>query len=71
MAIPGKSDPCWTKLANGGLDRIPTQQLSVNLLRQRLARSPAPSSEKAEEIRRFFETFERVLQSELSHISRL
>ena len=71
MAIPSVNHPCWLKLARGQLERLPTEHLSMQLLRKRLSASEAPEQEKAADIRRFFEEYERILVAELAMISRL
>jgi hypothetical protein len=55
----------------GELDRLPTQQLSLVLLRKRLSTSPGTERDKAAEVRAFFEKWERIFQPEIAHISAL
>ena len=72
MALPPSSHPCWLKLARGGLERVPTQQLGVKLLSKRLSGSPEMSElEKAADVHRFFAKFERILGPEIQFISKL
>lgn len=69
MSIPDKSHPCWQRLASGGLARLKTQHLGMQLMTQRLELSKSPLDEKAGEIHAFFCKWERSLGSELKQLS--
>ena len=68
MSIPDKSHPCWQRLASGGLARLKTQHLGMQLMTQRLELSKAPVLEKAGEVHAFFVKWERSLRSELQQL---
>lgn len=69
MAVPGPNDPCWQRLAAGGLARIKTQNLGAQLLTKRLERSTDPLATKATEIHAFFSKWERTLAAEIQQIA--
>lgn len=66
--IPASNDGVWLRLARGGLDKIETQQLGLQLLRKRLASSSASDAEKAAEVYTFFDKYTRILGSEVAQI---
>ncbi len=71
MAIPSSSHPCWSRAANGGLARIQTSNLALQLLVKRLDRSTDPAAQKASEIQAFFTKWERILGAEIDHLNRI
>lgn len=71
MALPASSHPCWSKAASGGLARIQTSNLALQLLVKRLDRSPDPAAQKASEIQAFFAKWERILASEIDQLNRI
>ncbi|HEY8907254.1 MAG TPA: hypothetical protein VIM63_14585 [Rhodoferax sp.] len=71
MALPSSDHPCWQKLANGGLARLNTQQLVLQLMSKRLERSTDPVTTKAAEVHAFFVKWERTLGSEIQQIQKL
>jgi len=71
MAIPSSSHPCWARAASGGLARIQTTNLAMQLLVKRLERSTDPAPQKASEIQAFFAKWERILSTEIDQLNRL
>lgn len=71
MAIPSSSHPCWARAASGGLARIQTTNLAMQLLVKRLERSTDPALQKASEIQAFFAKWERILPTEIDQLNRL
>jgi hypothetical protein len=71
MALPSSDHPCWQKLANGGLARLNTHQLALQLMNKRLERSTDPVTTKAAEVHEFFVKWERALGSEIQQIQQL
>lgn len=71
MALPPSTHACWTKLANGGLARVKTENIGIQLLAKRLEKSHDPVTSKAAEIRAFFVKWERALISEINQIMKL
>ncbi|MGS5089014.1 hypothetical protein ACVC7V_21220 [Hydrogenophaga sp. A37] len=71
MPIPSHTHPCWSRAASGGLARIQTTNLAMQLLAKRIERSTDPVSQKAGEILAFFTKWERILASEVDQISRI
>lgn len=69
MALPPPNHACWQKLANGGMTRLKTQQLGIQLMTKRLERSTEPASTKAAEIHAFFVKWERTLTNEIPQLS--
>lgn len=69
MAIPPPESPCWQRLAGGGLARIRTSNLGVQMMVKRLERSPAPVPDKAREVHEFFLKWERGLADEISQFA--
>jgi hypothetical protein len=67
--IPPSSNPCWQRLANGGLQRIKTSHLGTQLLAKRIERSTDPVGVKAAEIHAFFVKWERILANEISQLT--
>ena len=69
--IPGKTSPCWRKLATGE-KKITTTQLGLQMLLKRIngKLTPAsPSGEQqvaADELYEFFVKYERILSAEIS-----
>jgi hypothetical protein len=68
-AVPPLSNPCWARLANGGLKRLKTNHLATQFLVKRLERSTDPVPVKAAEIHAFFAKWERILTAELDQIA--
>ena len=71
MALPPPDHPCWQKLASGGIARLNTQQLVLQLMSKRLERSTDPITAKAAEVHAFFVKWERTLGSEIQQIQKL
>ena len=71
MALPSPTHPCWTRAASGGLARIQTSNLAMQLLAKRIERSTDPASQKAAEIQAFFTKWERILASEVDQLNRI
>jgi len=71
MALPSPTHPCWSKAASGGLARIQTSNLALQLLVKRLDRSTDPASQKASEIQAFFAKWERILGAEVEQLNRI
>ena len=71
MALPPPNHACWQKLASGGMTRLKTQQLGIQLMTKRLERSTEPVSSKAAEIHAFFVKWERTLTNEIPQLSTL
>ena len=70
-AVPPLSNPCWTRLANGGLKRLKTDHLGTQFLVKRMERSTDPTPTKAAEIHAFFVKWERILGAELAQLALL
>jgi hypothetical protein len=70
-ALPSSDHPCWQKLANGGLAKLTTQQLSLQLMSKRLERSTDSTTVKAAELHAFFVKWERTLGNEIQQIQKL
>jgi len=68
MAVPDLNNPCWRRLANGGLAKLKTDNLGTQLLAKRLERSTDPVEVRAAEIHGFFAKWERTLTKELAQI---
>jgi hypothetical protein len=71
MSLPSPDQPCWQKLATGGISRIKTQQLSIQLMAKRLERSTDTVTAKAAEVYSFFVKWERSLTSEIQQLLKL
>jgi hypothetical protein len=71
MAIPSSSHPCWSRAASGGLARIQTSNLALQLMVKRLDRSADPAPQKSSEIQAFFAKWERILGSEIDQLNRI
>jgi hypothetical protein len=71
MALPSPTHPCWTRAASGGLARIQTSNLAMQLLAKRIERSTDPVAQKASEILAFFTKWERILASEVNQLNRI
>lgn len=69
VSVPSPSNPCWVRLANGGLKRLKTNHLGTQFLVKRLERSTDPLPVKAAEIHAFFAKWERILTAELEQIA--
>ncbi len=69
VPLPPQSNPCWQRLANGGLQRIKTSHLGTQLLAKRIERSADPVNVKAAEIHAFFVKWERILPSEVAQLT--
>ena len=68
MSIPSPSHPCWSKLAQGQLAQIRTEQLGLQLLKKRMEASPLTAAQKATEIHSFFTKWEKILDSEIAQL---
>ncbi|HZU62996.1 MAG TPA: hypothetical protein VFF98_04875 [Novosphingobium sp.] len=71
MALPSKSAPCWLKLADGGVKRLKTTNLGVQMLAQRLELSPMSKADKAGEFFNFFTKWEKGLGNEIAQLASL
>lgn len=71
MALPNSTHPCWSRAAGGGLARIQTSNLALQLLVKRLERSTDAAPQKASEIQAFFTKWERILSTEIDQLNRL
>ena len=71
MALPSPDHPCWQKLATGGIAKLTTQQLSLQLMGKRLERSTESTAAKAAEVQAFFAKWERTLGNEIQQIQKL
>ena len=69
MAIPPLNNPCWQKLASGGLSKIRTQHLGTQLLAKRIERSTDPLPSRAAEVHAFFTKWERILPAEVAQLT--
>ncbi len=71
MALPPPNHACWQKLANGGISKLNTQLLALQLMSKRLERSTDPTAAKAAEVHAFFIKWERALGSEIQLLQKL
>ncbi len=71
MSLPSPSAPCWQRLAGGGLMRIRTDNIGLQMLAKRLERSPAAPVEKAAEIHEFFAKWQGSLTHEIAQFAQL
>jgi len=71
MPLPAPSHPCWTRAAGGGLSRIETTNLAMQMLIDRMERSTDPVPQKALEVQAFFAKWERMLSSEIAQLQSL
>jgi hypothetical protein len=71
MALPSNTHPCWSRAAGGGLARIQTTNLAMQLLAKRIERSTDPVTQKVAEIQAFFAKWERILASEIDQLNRI
>ena len=71
MALPNPTHPCWTRAASGGLARIQTSNLAMQLRAKRIERSTDPAGQKAAEVQAFFVKWERILASEIDQLNRI
>jgi len=71
MDLPPSHAPCWRRLAEGGLSRIRTDNVAMQMMTKRLERSVDPASLKAGEIYCFFEKWQRSLQNEIAQLARV
>lgn len=71
MPLPSPTDPVWDRLAQGSPNRLQTSNLATQLLTKRMERSSDPTPAKAQEIRVFFEKWERALGAEIQQLSSL
>jgi hypothetical protein len=58
-------------MASGGMSRLKTQQLGIQLMTKRLERSTESVSTKAAEIHAYFVKWERTLANEVTQLSTL
>lgn len=71
MPIPPLNNPCWQKLATGGLTKLRTQHLGTQLLAKRIERSTDPLPVRAAELHAFFTKWERILPTEVAQLTTL
>lgn len=71
MALPPPSHACWSKCASGGLAKIQTTNLALQLMVKRLDRSADPAPQKVAEIQAFFAKWERILVQEIEQLARI
>ena len=71
MAVPPSDHPCWHQLAAGGLERLRTQHLGVQLMGKRMERANDPMAMRAAEIHAFFAKWERALPAEIAQLKDL
>jgi hypothetical protein len=71
MDLPPSHAPCWRRLAEGGLARIHTDSVAMQMMNKRLERSADSASQKASEIYSFFEKWQRSLQNEIAQLARV
>lgn len=69
MALPPITSPCWLKLANGGLQKIRSNNLGTHMLTKRMQVSKASAAEKAQEIHAYYTKWERGLADEIAQFS--
>jgi len=69
VSVPPLYNPCWARLANGGLKRLKTNHLGTQFLIKRMERSTDSAAVKAAEIHAFFVKWERILTAELEQIA--
>lgn len=68
MSLPPNHHRCWARLASGGLERLKSEFLALQLLATRLRRSTATAEAKESEIRAFFIKYERALVKEIAQL---
>ncbi len=71
MDLPPHTDPCWQRLAAGGLVKLRTQHLGTQLMIKRIERSTEPLNVKVAEIQAFFAKWQKVLPQEVAQLARL
>lgn len=71
MTIPASNHPCWTRAATGGLARIQSTNLAMQLLAKNIERATDPTPQKAAQIQAFFAKWERMLSSEIDQLTRI
>lgn len=71
MALPPNNHPCWAKTASGGLAKIDTTNLALQLMAKRLERSTDPVATKVGEIQAFFSKWERMLGWEIEQLHKI
>ncbi len=71
MTIPPSNHPCWSRAATGGLARIKSTNLAMQLLAKNIERSTDPTPQKAAQIQAFFAKWERILGSEIDQLTRI
>ena len=69
MSLPPPTHPCWKRLVSGGISRLKTDQLALQLLCSRLARAETPIEQRCSEVVAFFARFERILGREIAQLS--
>lgn len=69
MELPPSHSVCWRRLAEGGLMRLHTDQLAIQMMTKRLERSGYPVSRRAEEIYCFFQKWQRGLADEIAQLA--
>lgn len=69
MSLPPPTHPCWKRLVSGGIARLKTDQLALQLLCSRLERSAdTPIDRRSSEVVAFFTRFERILGREIAQL---
>lgn len=71
MTIPASNHPCWSRAVAGGLARIKSTNLAMQLLAKNIERSTAPTPEKVAQLQAFFAKWERILGSEIDQLTRI
>ena len=61
--------PVWQRLARGGLKRLQTKHLGIQLMTKRLDRERTPVETQALEIHTFFDKWQRVLGAEMQQLT--
>lgn len=71
MSILPPDHQVWQRLASGGLEKLQTSNLGIQLMATRLRRTSEPLAAKAQHIHAFFAKWERTLPAEIAQLSRL
>lgn len=71
MSLPTVNEPIWQRLASGGLARVKSQNLGIQMLTKRMERSPDDLNQKAREIHAFFTKWQGGLKDEIAQIARI
>lgn len=71
MAVPPPEAACWQRLATGGLARIRTDNMGIQMMAKRFERSTDPLSAKVKELHFFFSKWEGGLKNEIAQFAGL